>query len=106
MHPTYRGAGLTTAFIDQACERQAFDWIECLTELGRYSRFLAPAGFVWVAGEVKTTRDAKGHGSLYGQHNKAKPLSQETHSKSAWADPAYFIRDNRNRTAHDPNRSG
>ena len=89
LHPTYRGAGIAAAFVRRACELCLVPWIETLSAMGQANPFFERAGFVRV-GVVKK------HGSANGAYGSNKRLSAETVAKSAFSDPVYYVRDNRN----------
>lgn len=96
LHPTYRGAGLASAFIRESCRLCPFPWIETLAEMGRLHPLFERAGFVRVdvaAGK----RSLDGHSELYGKgrHGRGRLVTAATHDKSRWTAPVYYIFDNR-----------
>ena len=103
LHPTYRGCGLAAPFVAAACDACPFPWVEALAELGKSHPFLERAGFARVdPGPPKKAGSYKQHAALYGAggRGKRKPrLSAESHAKSRFAAPAYFVRDNRHAPA-------
>ncbi|MGC1276161.1 MAG: hypothetical protein WBC44_20860, partial [Planctomycetaceae bacterium] len=102
LHPTYRGAGLATAFVRRSCRACPFPWIETLAQMGRVNPFFEKAGFVRVEVPARRRGDRAGHSSIYGPPfrratgRRVKPLvSNETHAKSRYAEPVYYVFDNR-----------
>jgi GNAT superfamily N-acetyltransferase len=101
LHPTYRGAGIGAAFVRRSCELCPFPWIEALTEMGRFNPFFEKAGFVRVPVSRNGTRERRsrrGHSSIYGggrRDGRRGLVSKETYEKSRFAEPVYFIFDNR-----------
>lgn len=93
IHPKYRGAGLASRFVRRCCELSGWPWIETLAEMGNINPFFERAGFVRVgkAGDRKSSRS--GHSGIYG--NPKSLLSQESHRKSRFATPIYYVFDNR-----------
>lgn len=112
IHPSYRGAGLAAAFVRRSCELCAWPWIESLAEMGRVNPFFEKAGFrrVGVAGGVgRKSRPRERHSELYGggsgNNGRRKLISAETHEKSRYAEPVYYIFDNRRRSAAGADRA-
>lgn len=102
LHPTYRGAGIAAAFLRRSCEACPFPWIETLAQMGRVNPFFEKAGFVRVDVPARRRGGRAGHSSLYGtpvrtsDGRRVKPLvSRQTHAKSEFSDPVYYIFDNR-----------
>jgi len=101
LHPTYRGAGIGADFVRRSCELCPFPWIEALTEMGRINPFFERAGFFRVptgATVRKRVQSRKGHSSIYGgrrNDGSRKLISRETYEKSRYANPVYYIFDNR-----------
>ncbi len=89
LHPTYRGAGIASAFVRRACELCPIDWVETLTAMGRANPFFERAGFVKV-GTIARTGDA-------GQFGPRGGIAPETAHKSRFSDPLYYVFDNRAR---------
>jgi GNAT superfamily N-acetyltransferase len=104
LHPTYRGAGIAASFIRESCRSCPWPWIETLAEMGRLNPFFERAGFRRVGGSLGSDRDtgkrsrAK-HSAIYGGGRDGKKrsrlVSAETHAKSRYAEPVYFVFDNR-----------
>ena len=91
LHPTYRGAGIASAFVRRACGLCPVDWIETLSAMGRANPFFERAGFVRV-GVISRTGKA-------GQFGPRSGIATETQRKSRFSDPVYYVFDNRNRAA-------
>ena len=89
LHPTYRGAGIASAFVRRACELCPVDWIETLTAMGRANPFFERAGFVKVG---TIMRNGKA-----GQFGPRGGIAAETARKSRFSDPVYYVFDNRSR---------
>lgn len=102
LHPTYRGAGMAAAFIRQSCRACPWPWIEALAQMGHMHPFFEKAGFVR-AGSCRATkrRSIEGHSAIYGggggRHGRGRQVTQETHEKSRYAEPVYYVFDNRGR---------
>lgn len=92
LHPTYRGAGVASAFVRRACELCDVDWIETLSAMGRANPFFERAGFVKV-GTIPRSRRGRGA----GQFGPRAGVTAETARKSDFSDPAYYVFDNRSR---------
>ena len=101
IHPTYRGAGVAAAFIRRSCETCPWPWIETLTEMGHLNPFFERAGFRRVGLTTAPSRRAssrKQYSALYGRRRRGhRPalVSEETFRKSRYAQPVYYIFDNR-----------
>lgn len=99
LHPTYRGAGLAANFIRASCQACPWPWIETLTEMGHFHPFFEKAGFVRVGASTTKRRSITAHSSIYGsrttKHGRPSQLSRETHEKSRYAEPVYYVFDNR-----------
>lgn len=99
LHPTYRGAGLAADFIRASCRSCPWPWIETLTEMGHFHPFFEHAGFVRVGVSSTPRKTRIAHSKLYagrGSSRKGRPLvSRETHEKSRYAEPVYYVFDNR-----------
>ncbi len=89
LHPTYRGAGIASAFVRRACELCPVDWIETLTAMGKANPFFERAGFVKVGLIART-----GNGGQFGPRGG---IATETARKSRFSDPVYYVFDNRSR---------
>jgi hypothetical protein len=105
LHPTYRGAGIAAAFIRASCRSCPWPWIETLAEMGRLNPFFERAGFTKVSRSLRSDRDTeKGsrakHSAIYGGRRGRGRLSAETHAKSRYAEPVYFIFENREHACH------
>lgn len=88
LHPTYRGAGIASAFVRRACETCPVAWIETLSAMGQINPFFERAGFVRV-GTIRKSRRGDGRGAYGGR------LSAETRLKSRYSEPVYYVFDNR-----------
>ena len=99
LHPTYRGAGLAADFIRASCRSCPWPWIETLTEMGHVHPFFEKAGFVRVGVSSSPRRSLAEHSSLYAGRGSCQGrrslLSAETHEKSRYAEPVYYVFDNR-----------
>jgi hypothetical protein len=99
LHPTYRGAGLAADFIRASCRSCPWPWIETLTEMGHVHPFFEKAGFVRVGVSSARRRSRAAHSAIYaGRKSKRKRstlLSAESHEKSRYAEPVYYVFDNR-----------
>lgn len=93
LHPTYRGAGVASAFVRRACALCPVDWIETLSAMGRTNPFFERAGFVRV-GVIGRTPGAAG-----AQFGAKTRVTAETAVKSRFSDPVYYVFDNRGRAA-------
>jgi GNAT superfamily N-acetyltransferase len=106
LHPTYRGAGIAAAFVRRACELCPSPWIETLSQMGHINPFFEKAGFVRVGVCNPLNRNRRDHSALYGgkrRHAGQGLISQETFEKSRYANPVYYIFDNRaSDTANPP----
>lgn len=89
LHPTYRGAGIASAFVRRACQLCDVDWIETLTAMGRANPFFERAGFVKV-GTIARTGKA-------GQFGPRAGIAADTARKSRFSAPVYYVFDNRAR---------
>jgi len=102
LHPAYRGAGLAAQFVKRCCEALEWPWIESLAEMGRINPFLEKAGFVRV-GECRKRNESGAatqiqiYGAVGGATLKKVGLTAETIAKSRFANPAYYVFDNRKR---------
>lgn len=94
LHPTYRGAGLAADFIRASCRACPWPWIETLTEMGHFHPFFEKAGFVRVGRSTAKRRSRADHSALY-VGRRSKLLSRESHEKSRYAEPVYYVFDNR-----------
>ena len=98
VHPTYRGAGVASAFVRRSCELCPWPWIETLSELGRVHPLFERAGFVRV-GEVPARggRSRESQSQIYGckRRHGCALVREETFRKSRRSRPAYYVFDNR-----------
>jgi ABC-type ATPase with predicted acetyltransferase domain len=96
LHPTYRGAGLAAAFVRRSCELSPFPWIETLAEMGHVNPVFEKAGFVRVDTTGAKGRTRRKHSALYGgKRRNASLIGEETYRKSRYAQPVYYVFDNR-----------
>ncbi len=99
IHPTFRGAGIASDFIRQACSLCPIPWIETLTQMGHINPFFERSGFVHVGVSNCQNRSRESHSTLYGsrfKNGKQIPLlTQETFNKSQYTQPVYYVFDNR-----------
>ncbi len=92
LHPTYRGAGLTSRFIQKACELSGMDWVEALSQIGHVNPLFERAGFTRVGvceGPKRRTR--AGHSAVYGKSKRRRQVSEETFEKSQRSQPVYYV---------------
>jgi ABC-type lipoprotein export system ATPase subunit/GNAT superfamily N-acetyltransferase len=82
LHPTYRGAGLASWFVRQACESCPIAWIETLTAMGHINPFFEHAGFR-NAGVCRHSDSIKNYGGQYAV--RGGRCTAETTAKSRWA---------------------
>ena len=99
VHPTYRGAGVAASFVRRSCELCPYPWIETLAQMGHINPFFERAGFVRVGSTQPQRRSRIAHSAIYGgnrHHEEGKGLvSEETYHKSRYAEPVYYVFDNR-----------
>jgi N-acetylglutamate synthase-like GNAT family acetyltransferase len=99
LHPTYRGAGVASGFIRASCRSCPWPWIETLAEMGRLNPFFERAGFVRVGASRKRDGSREKHSAIYGgrrdKEGRPQLVSKETHDKSRYAEPVYYVFDNR-----------
>ena len=93
LHPKYRGAGLASPFIRRCCELTGVAWIEALAQMGQINPFFERAGFVRVGVVQNQQHSRQNHSDIYG--NSKQMLSAETHHKSLYSSPVYYVFDNR-----------
>ncbi|WP_139228267.1 hypothetical protein [Planctomicrobium piriforme] len=110
LHPTYRGAGIGYRFIRRCCELTGYPWIETLTQMGHVNPVFERAGFRRVGVSRTVERSRASHSLLYRRQKhgqKAALLTRETYDKSRFANPVYYIFDNRAHAArHGPASGG
>lgn len=100
LHPTYRGAGIASAFVRRACRTCPVDWIETLSAMGQVNPFFERAGFVKVGVIRKDPRrHPRRYGAVYG--SRGTRVSALTIAKSRWSEPVYYVFDNRERGPSD-----
>ncbi len=91
LHPTYRGAGIASAFVRRACELCPVNWLETLSAMGHANPIFERAGFHRVGIVQRRIRHAD-----CGQFaSKTAKLSVASRVKSRHSEPVYYIRDNR-----------
>ena len=105
LHPAWRGAGLAADFVRASCRLCPWPWIETLTQMGHINPFFERAGFTRVGTSTGRRKQAgrrtsrSQHSAIYGKRHTAhaprRLLSPETHRKSRYAAPVYYIFDNR-----------
>jgi hypothetical protein len=99
LHPSYRGSGIGHRFIRRCCELCAAPWIETLTQMGHANPVFERAGFQRLGQVSRKRHSARAHAALYcrkGKHGDSqKLLSAETHEKSRYSNPVYYLFDNR-----------
>ena len=99
LHPTYRGAGLAAEFIRASCRSSPWPWIETLTEMGRFHPFFEKAGFMRIGASQPIRRSRDAYSRIYAgresRSGRRKLVSAETHEKSRYAEPVYYVFDNR-----------
>ncbi|HEX6985996.1 MAG TPA: hypothetical protein VF170_11500, partial [Planctomycetaceae bacterium] len=109
LHPTYRGAGIAAAFVRKSCEACPFPWVESLAQMGRVNPFFEKAGFVRVDVPPRRRDGRAGHSAVYGTPDRRagrkagkRLVTPETHAKSRYAEPVYYVFDNRRNVATAP----
>ncbi len=98
VHPTYRGAGVAAKFVRRSCELCPFPWIETLAQMGHINPFFEHAGFVRVGSSRPQRRSRTAHSAIYGGNRQDASrglVSEETYQKSRYAEPVYYVFDNR-----------
>ncbi|MCA8989637.1 MAG: hypothetical protein KDA78_18460, partial [Planctomycetaceae bacterium] len=94
LDPKYRGAGLSSSFVRRSCELSGSRFVEAVAEMGRVNPFFERAGFLRVGSmEIRGERSRRSHSGIYGTNRKGRSalLSEESHRKSRFAHPEYFI---------------
>jgi len=112
LHPTYRGAGLAAQFVRDSCEAVPFPWVETLAAMGQINPLFERAGFTRVGSSAPGSSDRFRHSAIYGSPTKShgeaskskRLLSEESHAKSRFGCPVYYVFDNR--IAFERRRSG
>jgi len=100
LHPTYRGAGLAAAFVQQSCRMCPYPWIESLAQMGHVNPFFEKAGFVRVDVPAATRRSRASRSTLYGAPLRRAagrcrtPVGKQQDVKCV-AGPVYYVFDNR-----------
>ena len=99
LHPTYRGAGVATRFIRKSCQTGRWPWIEILTQMGHINPFFEKAGFQRIGVSAAKDSSRVAHSAIYGGRKRDGKgyVSQETNEKSRYAEPVYYVFDNRGR---------
>jgi ABC-type ATPase with predicted acetyltransferase domain len=97
LHPTYRGAGVGSAFVRRACETCPVPWIETLSAMGHANPFFERAGFKRIGVIRKPEKLKSRYGGMYAR--KGLRVSDETVQKSRYSEPMYYAFDNRGRSA-------
>lgn len=100
IHPTYRAAGIASMFVRRSCELCGYPWVETLTEMGHVNPFFEKAGFLRVGVCSPRSRSRRSHSTLYGGTKKDGQkglVTEETFRKSEYANPVYYVFDNRQR---------
>ena len=97
LHPAYRGAGVAAAFVRRCCELCPVPWVETLSALGHVHPLFERAGFARVGVCRKDPRrlGPRHHAGLYGRRACLHP---DTTRKSQFAEPVYYVFDNRRKT--------
>jgi energy-coupling factor transporter ATP-binding protein EcfA2 len=98
LHPTYRGAGLGAEFVRRSCRACPFAWIETLAEMGHLNPVFERAGFERVGTSSPRRATREGHSALWGTKSadgKKRLLLPGSHQRSQWAEPVYYVFDNR-----------
>lgn len=99
VHPAYRGAGVASAFVRRSCELAPRPWIEAQAQMGWINPFFEKAGFVRVGHATARDRDLRAYSALHAggsrRHGRTRLVSTETHRKSRFAEPVYYVFDNR-----------
>jgi ABC-type lipoprotein export system ATPase subunit/GNAT superfamily N-acetyltransferase len=106
LHPTYRGAGIAGEFVKRSCEACPYPWIESLAQMGHVNPFFEKAGFVRVDVPQRPTGAREKHSVLYGtparrvgRKTGKRLITPEMHAKSRFAQPVYYVFDNRSNSA-------
>jgi ABC-type lipoprotein export system ATPase subunit/GNAT superfamily N-acetyltransferase len=95
LHPTYRGAGVGSAFVRRALETCPVAWIETLSAMGHANPFFERAGFKRIGVIRKQKKLKSRYGGMYAR--KGLRVSDETVQKSRFSEPVYYVFDNRDR---------
>ncbi|MCH5374968.1 MAG: hypothetical protein JJ992_13410 [Planctomycetes bacterium] len=99
LHPAYRGAGIAAKFVRRSCQLCPWPWIETQTQMGWINPFNEKAGFLRVGHAPAKDRPRTAYSEIYrgGQrrHGQETLVSKEAHEKSRFAEPVYYIFDNR-----------
>lgn len=97
IHPTYRGAGLASAFVRRSCELCPFPWIETMSQMGQIHPFFESAGFQRVGVIRVESESRETHSRIFGGRRRGaqRLVTEETFLKSRYASPVYYIFDNR-----------
>jgi GNAT superfamily N-acetyltransferase len=98
LHPTYRGAGLASAFVRRSCESCPRPWIEAQAQMGWVNPLFEKAGFIRVGASPPRKSTRKDHSQIYGgssRDGRQTLVTRETYEKSRYARPVYYAFDNR-----------
>lgn len=85
LHPAYRGAGIASQFIREACTSCAVRWIETLTAMGHANPVFERAGFVRVGVITKKANKQQTNGAY----------ARGRHEPHWQGEPVYYVFDNR-----------
>jgi len=96
LHPTYRGAGIGSAFVRRCCELCQVDWIETLSAMGQANPLFEKAGFVKV-GVIRKPRTGVKSRTAGAYAGRRSHMSAESIAKSEHSEPVYYVFDNRKR---------
>ena len=95
LDPAYRGAGIAVDFVRASCRAQPFEWVETLAEMGHLNPLFERAGFTRVETEAREGGNRAAHSDLWGTRTgvvgRKRLLRAESHAKSAWARPVYYV---------------
>jgi ABC-type lipoprotein export system ATPase subunit len=99
VHPTYRGAGIATAFVRRSCELCPWPWIETHAAMGHVNPLFERAGFTRVGVSDRKSASRRGHSSIYGtkatRHAEKPLITQHTFEQNRRSRPVYYVFDNR-----------
>lgn len=102
LHPSYRGAGLAAEFMRNSCRLVPRPWIEAQTQLGWFHPLFERAGFIRIGHSKARKKSRAGHSIVYGggtrRHGRQKLITEETYQQGRFAEPVYYLYDNRQHT--------